>query len=191
MQIQPNIRRENILEVTQNQKELIEQCKAGDPKAQLAFYELHYRSVFNTSYRITGNKVESEDIMQETFITAFDKLRELQDLSNAGGWLSRISRNKSLNYIQRKRFEWSDLKTDVVEESDDSDKEFEDVALKSIYNGMKELPEGYRTILNLYLFENLDHNAIGKMLGISASTSRSQYTRAKQKLRTLILHDHD
>ena len=187
MAAQPEIPRPTVLQVEQNQKELIEQCKAGDPKAQLSFYELHHKSVFNASYRITGNKVESEDIMQETFITAFGKLSNLEDASKAGGWLCRIARNQSLNYIKRKRFNWEDLEEGRSDYEDEGDEEiFDEADVRLIYKGIKELPEGYRTILNLYLFENMDHAVIGEHLGISASTSRSQYTRAKQKLRTII-----
>ncbi|MFT4679808.1 MAG: RNA polymerase sigma factor (sigma-70 family) [Flavobacteriales bacterium] len=175
-------------QVTLPYQELIAQCEKGDSRAQISFYEQHYKPVFTTCLRIVGNKVEAEDLMQETFITAFAKLSSLGNKAKVTGWLCTIARNKSINYIQRERKTWVDIKDHDSPAIDDDYKEI-DVAY--IYKGIKELPEGYRTIMNLYLFEGMNHEQIGTSLGISASTSRSQYARAKQRLRQIIEQHYD
>ena len=169
-------------------QELVAQCENGDSRAQLLFYEKHYRPVFTTCLRIVGNKVEAEDLMQETFITAFSKLSSLESEDKAAGWLCTIARNKSINYIQRDRKTWVDIKD---HDSPVVDEDYTEIDVDYIYKGIKQLPEGYRLIMNLYLFEGLNHEQISASLGISASTSRSQYARAKQRLRQIIEQHYD
>lgn len=154
------------------------------------FYTQNYQSVFNTANFILRDKVEAEDVMQETFITAFDRLNDLEDVSKAEGWLKAIARNKSLNQI-KKRKHWSDLEDHETVTPVEEEGSFEDVDLTYIYKCIGELPEGYRVILTLYLLEGLDHDEISAYLGITGSTSRSQYTRARQKLRELIEQDNE
>jgi RNA polymerase sigma factor (sigma-70 family) len=175
-------------QVTLTYSNLIEQCEKGDARAQLDFYKQHYKPVFTTCLRIVGNKVEAEDVMQETFITAFSKLSSLESEEKATGWLCTIARNKSLNYIQRERNTWVDLKD---HDEPVYDTKYEEVDVAYIYKGIKLLPEGYRLIMNLYLFEGMNHEQIGSSLGISASTSRSQYARAKQRLKQIIEQHYD
>ncbi|MCB0761127.1 MAG: sigma-70 family RNA polymerase sigma factor [Flavobacteriales bacterium] len=175
-----------MTEVTFITSELLQKCQEGDTRSQLYFYELLHKPVFNTCLRVLGNKVEAEDVMQESFITAFDKLNQLDDLSKITGWLCSIARNKSLNYITRNRKTWVDLTDQHAETEDENEDEEQHFDVAYIYKGIKHLPEGYRVIMNLYLFEGMNHEQIGDSLGISPSTSRSQYTRAKRKLREII-----
>jgi RNA polymerase sigma factor (sigma-70 family) len=179
-------------EITLNpQLNLIERCKRQEMNALQDFYTQNYQSVFNTANFILRDKVEAEDVMQETFITAYDRLDDLEDTSKVESWLKAIARNKSLNQI-KKRKHWSDFEEEKeVVEASSEDHAFEEVDLTYIYKCIGALPEGYRVILTLYLLEGLDHDEISSYLGISGSTSRSQYTRARQKLRELIENNNE
>lgn len=164
---------------------LIERCKRQDERAMQQFYSENFQSVFNTANYILRDRVEAEDVMQETFITAFDRLDDLGEESKLQGWLKTIARNKSLNQIKKRR-SWNDF-DDISEVADvDLEEDTSDLDLTYIYKCIGELPEGYRVILTLFLIEGLDHEEIADHLGITNSTSRSQYTRARQKLREII-----
>lgn len=173
-------------------KSLVEGCQQGDNKDQLELYRRFYKMVFSSAYRILNNKMDAEDIMQETFITCYNKIGELKDLNKIGGWLKRMAINKSINHINRDKDKWLTLKNEerIIEEELD-DHIFDELELKRIYREIENLPDGYRVILNLYLIEGYDHEEIAEILKIKSSTSRSQYTRARQKLKKILLEKYE
>ena len=127
--------------------------------------------------------MEAEDIMQETFIEAFSKLSELREQERFAGWLKRIAVNKSINALKKRRFVNFEMGAEPVAENEDID--VDNVKRARVYACIARLPEGYRVIISLYLLEGYDHEEIGDILNIQASTSRSQYTRARKKLKHL------
>lgn len=142
-------------------------------------------------FRITGNAEDSEDLMQECFIEAFQKQRQLKDVERQKAWLCSIARNKSINYVQRNKQRYTiDLQSDITQSDEDTDDfNWFDIDQNLIREEIDKLPPGYRTICMLYLFEDLSHEEIAKTLGINPSTSRSQYFRAKKMLQiNLITH---
>lgn len=146
--------------------------------------------MYNTSLRILKDRQEAEDILQESFLTAFDKLNQFKSESSFGNWLKKIVINKSINKLNTKKIILVDenLLGTIPQEEEPGNtyNQFDVVKLNQL---IKELPEGYRIILSLYLLEGYDHEEIGKVLNISPSTSRSQYTRAKQKLKKQFLKE--
>ena len=147
--------------------------------------------MYNTSLRIVKNAEEAEDIMQEAFLSAFDKIDTYNEQVSFGAWLKRIVINKSIDAIKRKNIDTTDLDEDIKIVSDttffdQNTQNEEEKKIKQIKNAIPLLPNGYRIILSLYLFEGYDHDEIGSILNISSSSSRSQYSRAKQKLREII-----
>jgi RNA polymerase sigma factor (sigma-70 family) len=170
-------------------QELIDKCRKGDQKAQFQIYKLYYRSMYNTSLRILGDTQEAEDIMQESFLEAFDKIGTYSGRVSFGAWLKRIVINQSLDALRKRK-----IGTDPVEDYIPSLTQAEETAeengvsigMEQIRKAIQQLPDGYRLVLSLYLLEGYDHEEIGQILGISASTSRSQFTRAKQKLMELV-----
>ena len=169
------------------QQNLIEGCLSGNVRAQIQFYEIHSKSVFSSAYRILRNDFEAEEVMQETFITAFQKLASVMEREKLKGWLCRIATNKSLNYLKRSRTDWIELEDKHAQVEDDEDSTpWENVDVEKIYELIQQLPEGYRVILTLFLIEGYSHDEIANELGITSSTSRSQYVRAKKKLSELI-----
>lgn len=173
--------------LTKSDNEAHIECINGNPRAQTDFYGKYYKMMFNSAYRILRDKVEAEDIMQESFIIAFRRLAEVKEIEKTGAWLKRIVINNSINQLKRKkRFidEWND-NLEIKENIDESP--FEEADVKQIYNAIEDLAEGYRMILSLYLIEGYDHSEIAEILKITSSTSRSQYTRAKVKLKEILI----
>lgn len=167
---------------------IIDRCKEGDRNAQKELYHLYFRAMFNTAQRITNDEDDAADVLQDSFISAFRNLGQYRGESSFGAWLKRIVINKSLNLI-RKRQNMMDV--DKMDMSDEPFYEWEDVpdhsmTVKGIQSAIGMLPDGFRNVLTLYLFEGYDHKEIGEILGISESTSKSQYNRAKKKIRAYL-----
>jgi RNA polymerase sigma-70 factor (ECF subfamily) len=144
--------------------------------------------MFNVSIRIVKSKEDAEDILQESFIDAFKNLESFRYESTFGSWLKRIVINKSINHLKLKRIPLvaMDHYEDWIPEQTEEEIKEEDLDISSIKTAIKQLPDGYQNIITLYLIEGYDHIEIGEILGISSSTSKSQYHRAKKKLIALI-----
>jgi RNA polymerase sigma factor (sigma-70 family) len=169
-------------------QDLIEKCKEQDQSAQFRIYQLYYKSMYNTSLRIVNNPAEAEDIMQEAFFIAFEKIGAYKGEVSFGAWLKRIVINKSIDYQRAKKviFEELDEGSEQLQEDVHLDDDDMQEQLMKIKKAMGMLSNGYRIVLSLYLLEGYDHEEIGQILNISESSSRSQLARAKQKLLELI-----
>jgi len=171
-------------------EELLEQCKTGSQKAQLEIYKLYYQAMYNTCLHIIRNEAEAEDIMQEAFLKAFSLLPKVNIQESFGGWLKKIVINKSLDALRKRKvhFEQVDNIQDKVEESQLWEETSETVNEKivRVKRALNQLPDKYRTVLSLNLIEGYDHDEISGILGITASTSRAQLSRGKQKLLQLL-----
>jgi RNA polymerase sigma factor (sigma-70 family) len=165
-------------------QELIDGCRKGDQKAQFQIYKLYYKAMYNTSLRIVNDTMEAEDIMQEAFLSAFEKIGSYSGKVSFGSWLKKIVRNRSLDYLGKKSMLlYKDIEAfHDVEDNSACQNEEPDPRIKKIMEKFKLLPERYRNILSLYLFEGYDHEEIAQILSIPSSTSRSHFTRARQRL---------
>ena len=132
--------------------------------------------------RRLGNKADAEDVLQESFVEAFKKLDTFRFESTFGAWLKRIVINRSINHLKAKRLLFASMENEGEPLEEDEKVEDDDFEMEKIKTGLAQLPEGYRQIITLYLIEGYDHIEIGEILGISTSTSKSQYHRAKKKL---------
>lgn len=167
--------------------DLLERCRAGDQDAHYRIYKLYSRSMYNVAYRITGREDEAEDVLQESFINAFRNLDNYRGDATFGSWLKRIVVNKSINALKKRRFE-------LLPEGDDFDvpeEEGEEVykaelTVDKVKRAIESLPDGYRSVLSLYLLEGYDHQEIAEILGVTESTSKSQLNRSKKKLKELL-----
>lgn len=144
--------------------------------------------MFNTCLRITGDEMDAEDVLQESFVSAFKNLHSFKGTASFGSWLKRIVINNAINMVKKRRldFESVDGKEDedaFAEPAQETDIGY-DVAM--VKQGISRLPEGYRLVLSLYLIEGYDHKEIGQILGITESTSKSQFNRSKKKLREIL-----
>ena len=165
---------------------LIRQCLDGDTSAYRVLYERYSRAMYNTALRIVNKTTDAEDVLQESFTDAFLQLGSFENRSTFGAWIKQIVVFKSIALLKRQRMKLVDLETanDFYEESnDEAEISF---SIDRIRKRMRDLPDGYRTVLSLYLFEGYDHEEISEILGVAQSTVRTQYIRAKQKLLQLL-----
>jgi RNA polymerase sigma-70 factor (ECF subfamily) len=166
-------------------QELIDLCREGNREAQFQLYKLYYKPMYNVSLRIVNEEAEAEDIMQEAFLKAFRKIDTYKGEVSFGAWLKKIVINRSLDHLKKKRVRFEEVSERTLKLSDDNENVGE-VNVESIKKAIRSLPDGYRTVLSLFLIEGYDHEEIGQILGISNSASRTQLSRAKSKLRELL-----
>lgn len=166
---------------------LVEDCRSGDRKAQYRLYRLYSRAMFNTCLRMLKNREDAEDVLQNSFVDVFTKLGMFRGDSTIGAWIKRIVINNCINFIKKRRILLTDLEQSRIEnipEESGGDEVKVDVA--GIQDALYQLPEGYRVVFSLYAIEGYDHAEIAEILGTSVSTSKSQYSRAKKRMREIL-----
>lgn len=167
---------------------LLEQCKSGNQRAQMDVYNRYYKAMYNTSYRILKDSFKAEDIMQESFLTAFTKLDTLKENSVFGSWLKRIVINNSISAYQKNKKDNNVPLDDVLYKVEDDqgvpeDHEWTNIKAAQIIQGMKSLKENYQLVLTLFLIEGYDYEEIGEIMNISYANCRTMISRAKDSLR--------
>ena len=168
---------------------LVAECKQGSKKACYELYRLYSKAMLNVAYRIVGNVEEAEDVLQESFVDAFSKLKDFRQETTFGLWLKQIVVNRSINLLRKRKLDLvtmdgEQLENIADEESyDDSDMQYQ---VEVVKKAIMQLPEGYRLVLTLYLLEGYDHEEIGQILKINENTSRTQFLRAKRKLSEIL-----
>src|SRR5579872_623403 len=167
------------------QDELVERCKQGDSRGFAELYQKYVKAMYNTSLRIVNHTGDAEDVLQEAFTDAFRSLDDFHYKSTFGAWLKRIVINKSINQLRKRKMDLIDIeKTNIgnVAEDDGPDEQSLQLKVEDIKKAVTKLPNGYRTVLTLYLFEGYDQEEIAEILQVSHATVRTQYMRAKKKL---------
>jgi RNA polymerase sigma-70 factor (ECF subfamily) len=165
--------------------DLVERCKQGDMRSYTDLYDQYAQAMFSTCYRLLNNRVEAEDVLQEAFSDAFRHLASFEYKSSFGAWLKQIVINKCINHLRKKKIAFAELNENMGEayveepQTDESEIEYKILEIKK---AIQLLSDGYRTVLSLYLLEGYDHEEIAQILGITHSTTRTQYKRAKDKL---------
>jgi RNA polymerase sigma factor (sigma-70 family) len=169
----------------------VEECRAGKRNAQRELYRLYSKAMYNVCFRMMNDVEEANDILQEAFIDAFTRLNTFRYESTFGAWLKKIVINKCINAKQRRRIEWISADNielyDKIDEQDTLDEEELKLSVERVKKAMHQLPEGGRLIFSLYLFEGYDHSEIAQILKISESTSKTQFMRARNKIKELLL----
>jgi len=167
--------------------EIIDRCIKGDQKAFYEIYNLYAKAMFNTCFRIIGNQEVAEDVLQEAFVNAFKNIRSYQGKAAFGAWLKKIVVNKAISYLRKQQLELVQLENHV-EPKYETEIDDMDLPLKAetIREAIRKLPNGFRVVFSLYLLEGYDHKEISEILEISESTSKSQYNRAKKKLKEIL-----
>ena len=168
--------------------DLVDRCKTGDRRAQHDLYSRYAKAMYNVCRRIVGHEAEAEDVLQEAFLDAFTNLHRFRAESTFGAWLKQIVVNRAVSHLRSRRAVL--VSTDNLGEGFDvpdltdsgPDQETLEWDVERVRRAIQTLPDGYRVVLTLHLFEGYDHEEIGQILRIGESTSRSQYLRAKRKL---------
>ncbi len=169
------------------EKQLIEGCKCGKRIAQKELYETYSRKMMGVCLRYINDRETARDILQEGFVKVFSSIESYSGVGAFEGWMRKIFVNCALEYLR---------KTDVLREATDLDHSFELVhpdcsaiskmSADELMKVIHSLPAGFRTVFNLFAIEGYSHKEISDMLEITESTSRSQFTRAKQILQRRI-----
>lgn len=144
--------------------------------------------MLNVACRITHSLQEAEDVLQEAFVRAFTKLDTYKGDATFGAWLKRIVVNTAINHLRAKRLDtvsWEGQ--DFVEELEPiPESVYSQWEMKRICAAIEDLPQGYQVVFNLYAVEGYDHGEISQILNITEATSKSQYSRARKKLRSIL-----
>ncbi len=170
-------------------QDLIDLCRQGDREAQSGLYKLYYKSMYNTGLRIVGNENDAEDIMQESFLSAFSRINSYEGKVSFGAWLKKIVINRSLDYLRKRKITFEEINEKLADEEADPFEEVHETDIRKVREAIMKLPEGYRIVFSLYYLEGYDHDEIATILKISSGSSRSQLLRAKKKLKSYLTND--
>ncbi|MCX7955184.1 MAG: RNA polymerase sigma factor [Bacteroidales bacterium] len=174
-------------------KVIIEKCKKGDLMSQELIYKSFYGKMLPVCMRYSKNKEESYDILQEGFVKVFNNLSSFNFKGSFEGWIRRIMVNTAIDMFRKSKSSTlltepiSDNSIEEIYLNDEEEKMIEELKGEIILNLIQQLPPAYRMVLNLYVFENLTHAEIAQLLGIKEGTSKSNYFKAKEKLKKLII----
>lgn len=174
------------------EEELIRRCKQADPLAQRYLYELYAGRFLGICKRYFNNLHQAEDAMINSFVKIFAKISSFRSEGSFEGWLKRIVVNECLGEIRKKQLMF--VEADVQSEKIDNQlaNAQETMQVEELLTMVHQLPDGYRTVFNLYAIEGYSHQEIGEMLGISEGTSKSQLSRARNILQKYIeIHNQE
>ena len=177
----------------QNIETLIVLCKKGNQLAQMEVYNRYQAAMYNVAARIVKDTADAEDIMQESFITAFSKLNMFKGEATFGSWLKRIVINNSISHYKKNQrmvmLDEERIADQVDESSFDgiSEDDYTNTKAAQVMNCMDSINKNYKQILTLHLIEGYDYEEIGEILQISYSNCRTMISRAKESLRNKLL----
>ncbi len=170
-------------------RNIIEGCKLGQQRSQYQLYQLYSKAMFNVCYRMMSNREEAEDLLQDSFTDAFHRLHTFRYESSFGHWLKRVTVHKCINEIKRKKTNldyYDDMGWFENQEEEKEEAYGNGLTVENVKKAMEHLPSGSRMIFSLYLLEGYDHVEISQILDISESNSKSQYMRARRKIKELL-----
>lgn len=170
-----------------DEQQLIEGCRKGERRAQKELYEMYSRKMMGVCLRYVSDRETARDLLQDGFVKVFTNINAYSGVGSFEGWMRKIFVNCALEYLR---------KSDVLREATDLDNTSElvqpdstvisDLSAAELMKLVQELPAGFRTVFNMFAIEGYSHKEISEMLNITESTSRSQFTRARQLLQRRI-----
>src|SRR5579859_6842136 len=167
-----------------SEKELVRGCAKGERAAQQALYNLYCRKLMAVCLRYAKNVPEAEDILQEGFVKIFNGLKTFRFESKIGTWMTRIIINTALNQQRKNLYLLPMIDVEDAGLQEDEKISLADFHLSELIAIIQSLPDGCRVVFNLFAIEGYGHKEIGEMLGVSEGTSKSQYNRAKNLLKS-------
>jgi RNA polymerase sigma-70 factor (ECF subfamily) len=166
---------------------LVEQCKANDRKAQMQLYKQYCEGMFCVAMRYVKNPDDAEDVIQESFIKAFQRLHQFKGEVTFGAWLKRIVINRSIDFLKAKKQRLVELDENYLQISEDDDWTVEsDITIDQVKLAIDKLPEKYRYVVMMFLIEGYDHREISQVLKLTETTSRTRLLRGKSYLKELL-----
>ena len=166
-----------------SEKSLIENCISGSRKSQKDLYEMFAPKMFSICLRYAKNQMDAEDILQDAFVKLFNNLSKFRGEGSFEGWVRRIFVNTAIEQLRRNKVKFTDSDDFGNVIVDKKENALDCLYEKDLLKTSMKLSEGYRTVFHLYAVEGYSHKEIAKKLGITESTSKSQFSRAKAILR--------
>ncbi|MBN1338876.1 MAG: sigma-70 family RNA polymerase sigma factor [Bacteroidales bacterium] len=166
--------------------QIVKDCRAGKRKAQNLLYRMYSAQMLGVCMRYGNDLHEAEDMLQEGFIKVFQNIRQYKGTGPLQAWIRRIIVNTAINHLKRNarhklHFDYSDGLVDDI--ADESEEDYPETDPEVIIGMIRDLPEGYRMVLNLFVFEGFGHKEIAGLLGISENTSKTQLFKARESLK--------
>ncbi len=166
---------------------LANKCIEGDQLAQRKLFEMYAPKMMGVCLRYTKNHAQAEDVLQDGFVKVFTKLDKYSGDGSLEGWVRRIMVNTALDHLRKTNKFNANISMDDVGYKVESDTDaLSSLMEEDLLKLIREMPDGYRTVFNLFAIEGYTHKEIGEQLGVSENTSKSQYSRAKAYLRIKI-----
>lgn len=165
-----------------DEHQLVRDCLKGNREAQKQLYERFARRMLGVCYRYACSMPEAEDFLQESFIQVFRKLSQYRNQGHLEGWIYRVVVNTCLNAIKSRLHIEEKLNLPLSANLEMNELTHTTDHSNELMELVHNLPLGYKTVFNLYAIEGYSHDEIAGLLGIRASTSRSQYSRAREIL---------
>ena len=183
------------LQDTITQEEMVYKSKRGDPSGYTELYHRYAKEIYNTIYRLVNHTAEAEDLLQESFVAAFQAIGSFENTGGFRAWIKRIAINKSISWLRKRKNQvWTEFDAGIL--ITETEETLDEIAfttkVSDVINAIEKLPYQYRTIVQLYLLENIPQAEIANMVGLTHNTVRVQYHRAKQQiLKTLEKKDRN
>jgi len=163
-------------------------CINNDPSAQRELYNRYSPKMLSVCYRFGNSREDAEDMLQEGFIKIFTQIHTFQNKGAFEGWIRRIIVHTCINFLKKNKKFSNNIDLEQADYLEVKEETMPSVMqARQIIECIRQLPLGYRTVLNLYAMEGYSHKEIAEMLDIEESTSRSQYTRAKVMLEGILI----
>lgn len=170
-----------------DERHLLTRLRAGDPRAERELYEAHVDRVYRLAYRLTGEDALAQDCTQETFVRAFNGLRDFRGDAKLSTWLHRIAVSVTLNALRKvTRIRQRETGLEDVTMMDGGIRATDPDLKARLARAIDALPEGYRTVFVMHDVEGYTHEEIGAALGVQDGTSKAQLSRARAKLRAAL-----
>lgn len=179
-------------------QQLIEGCLQGDRKSQQAVYKALYGKMKAVCLRYTKDTDQAMDVLQEGFIKVFQNMERYSGAGSFEGWVRRIMVNLSIDRFRKQKNDFILLNgtmnendwSDDVEDEEVENEVYYDFKPNQIIEAMQQLSPAYRTVFNLYVFENYTHQDIADSLGISVGTSKSNFAKAKRNMKKILIKNY-
>lgn len=169
------------------EKELIKRCSLHDSIAQEELYRMYAPKMLGVCIRYVRDRELAQDLMHDGFITVFSKIGDFRGDGSFEGWMRRVFVNTALGHLRKNNVLAEAAQIDVtIQLSNHDSSAIERLGAKELMGFIETMPEGYRTVLNMFAIEGYSHREIAQMLNISEGTSRSQYLRAKAYLHKVL-----
>jgi RNA polymerase sigma-70 factor (ECF subfamily) len=179
-------------------QQLIDGCLQGDRRSQQAVYKLLYGKMKAVCLRYTRDSDQAMDVLQEGFIKVFQNMERYSGSGSFEGWVRRIMVNLSIDRFRKSKNDFilmndamsAEQWEDEIEEEELAEQDQYDFKPHQIIEAMQQLSPAYRTVFNLYVFENYTHQDIADALGVSVGTSKSNFAKAKRNMKKILIKNY-